>query len=379
MSTELTAAIAELRLVDHHVHTTLREQPTAAEFDQLLTESDRPPAPDTIHLDSQVGLALRRHCAPVLGLERHASLAEYLEVRLSLDSTEVDRLLLGASGVDHWLVDTGYQGDQVRTLTDFAGLVPSARVREIVRLESVLEAVAPGGDAAGLPERFREALAEATLGAAGVKSIIAYRHGFTFDPARPDDNEVRGAAARWLRELDSGMAPRVTDPVLLRFLLWEGASLGLPVQLHVGYGDPDLELHRCNPLLLTSWLRAVAPVVPAVMLLHCYPYHRQAGYLAQVFPHVYFDVGLAVNYAGAASDRVIAEALELAPFSKILYSSDAWGPAELHYLGSVLWRRGLSKALMGWVEEGEWSVDDALAVATRIGRENALRVYGGAA
>ncbi len=69
------------------------------------------------------------------------------------------------------------------------------------------------------------------------------------------------------------------------------------------------------------------------MLLHCYPYHRQAACLANVFPHVYLDVGEALNHVGASSAAVLAEALEVAPFHKQLYSSDAYGLAELHYLG----------------------------------------------
>ena len=71
-----------------------------------------------------------------------------------------------------------------------------------------------------------------------------------------------------------------------------------------------------------------------LLLLHCYPFHRHAGYLAQVYPHVYFDVGLGVSYTGARGVAVVAESLELAPFAKILFSSDAWGPAELHHLGA---------------------------------------------
>jgi len=46
------------------------------------------------------------------------------------------------------------------------------------------------------------------------------------------------------------------------------------------------------------------------------------------------DVGLAVNYAGAASPAIVAESMELAPFRKLLFSSDAWGAPELHLLGS---------------------------------------------
>ena len=73
---------------------------------------------------------------------------------------------------------------------------------------------------------------------------------------------------------------------------------GLPVQLHVGLGDRDLDLHRVDPMLLLGLLRQPAVARVPVLLLHCYPYHRQAGYLAQAFPNVYIDVGLAVNHVG---------------------------------------------------------------------------------
>jgi hypothetical protein len=130
-----------------------------------------------------------------------------------------------------------------------------------------------------------------------------------------------------------------------------------------------------NPLYLRDFLfDAEAADVP-VMLLHCYPYEREAGYLAQSFRSVYIDVGLAVNYLGARSAAVIANSLELAPFGRLLYSSDAWGPAELHYLGAALWRRGLRRVLGPWVDEGEWAVADAERVVEAIAHRNARRVY----
>jgi predicted TIM-barrel fold metal-dependent hydrolase len=114
----------------------------------------------------------------------------------------------------------------------------------------------------------------------------------------------------------------------------------------------------------------------AVMLLHCYPFHRQAGYLSQVFPHVYLDVGLAVNYAGARAAAVLAESLELAPFHKILFSSDAFGLAELYYLGALLFRRAFDEVAGGWVGAGLWSAPDAHRVARMVAAGNAERVYG---
>ncbi len=111
------------------------------------------------------------------------------------------------------------------------------------------------------------------------------------------------------------------------------------------------------------------------MLLHCYPFHRQAGYLANVFPHVYMDVGEALNHVGARSADVLAEALELTPFGKMLYSSDAFGLAELHYLGALRFRRDLGRVLDGFVADGGWQAADAQRVAGMIGAANARRVY----
>jgi hypothetical protein len=82
-----------------------------------------------------------------------------------------------------------------------------------------------------------------------------------------------------------------------------------------------------------------------VLLLHNYPFHRHAAYLAQVFPHVFVDVGLATHNSGALSVSLLRETLELAPFGKLLFSSDAFGLAELYHLGGLLFRRGLTAVL----------------------------------
>lgn len=374
MSTELTEAIAELRLVDHHVHAPLAQSPSRDDFEQMITESDRPAPAGTSQFDSQVGFAVRRHCAPLVGTPPLAAADNYWAARSQRSEHDLARDLLQDAGVDAWLVDTGFAAEQLMGLDQMRDL-EAGRVHEIVRLETVLEELAPRATAAGLHEQFDEALTKAAAGAAGLKSIIAYRHGLDFEAERPSRAEVTRAAETWLASAEAGK-PRVSDPVLLRMLLWAGVDTGLPLQLHTGYGDPDLDLRRCDPLHLAPWLKAVEGSGSDVMLLHCYPYHRNAGFLAQAFPHVFMDIGLAINYTGAASDAVIHESLELAPFGKVLYSSDAWGPAELHHLGAKLWRRGMSRVLGAWVDEGEWSLSDAVRVATMMGRTNAQRVYG---
>ena len=157
-------------------------------------------------------------------------------------------------------------------------------------------------------------------------------------------------------------------------MLWEGVAIGKPLQMHTGYGDTDLDLHRCDPLLLSNFLRATEEACP-VMLLHTYPFQRHAGYLAQMFPHVFLDVGLAVNYAGVQSSQIVAESLEVAPFTKVLFSSDAWGLPELHLLGSWLFRRAMSRVIGSWVARDDWSFADADRVIRLVGGDNARRVY----
>lgn len=375
---ELQLAIERMPLVDHHVHAASRTDAVhdRAAFEGMLTESDRPVPAWMTQFESQVGFALRRWCSPVLDLPTHASPEEYLERRSVLGAEEVTARLMAATGVSHYLIDTGHHVDSLLDL-DQMRRVAQAEVREVVRLESVAEHLAASGVAAAeLPARYPELLAERTADAVGLKSVIAYRHGFDIDPTRPSHVDVVRAADAWLRRAEATASFRVDDPVLLRFLLWCAVDRGLPVQLHAGYGDPDLRLDRCDPLLLTPWIKAVEPYGVDVLLLHCYPYHRQAGYLAQMFPHVYFDVGLATHFTGARSQAVIAESLELAPFSKVLFSSDGWGLPELHHLGAVLWRRGMQRVLGQWVQDGDWAAADALRVAQMVGEGNARRVYG---
>jgi predicted TIM-barrel fold metal-dependent hydrolase len=363
MMETLRAAVAELQLVDHHVHGAFNVPVTRARFEESINEGSPDPIPGWMtQFDSQLGFAIRRWCAPLLGLPEHAPADDYWARRAELGEQEVAGRLLPAAGVSDWIVDTGYLGGDI--------LDP----HEIVRLEALAQALAAKGvSGAEYADAFRDLLRAAAKTAAGVKTVVAYRSGFDIDWTPPAPAEVAASADRWIA--DAGPDPRLTDPTLLRFGIHSAVDLGLPIQIHVGYGDRDLDLHRVNPMLLLGLLRRAEVAAVPITLLHCYPYHREAGYLAQSFSNVYFDVGLAVNYVGARATAVVAESLELAPFAKLLYSSDAWGPAELHYLGAHLWRHAITEIAGAWVSAGDWSAADALRVITMIGRDNARRLY----
>ena len=148
--------------------------------------------------------------------------------------------------------------------------------------------------------------------------------------------------------------------------LEDNAATGdpLPVQVHTGFGDADLSLPLSRPGLLKPLIERF-DTTPFV-LLHCYPFVREAGWLAHVYPNVWFDLSLTIPHV-ARPVTALLEALELAPFSKLLYASDAARTPELYLLGATWWREALAEAL-ALLGEGE-------EAARAILRENALRLY----
>ncbi|NGO06679.1 amidohydrolase family protein [Streptomyces sp. HC44] len=364
-------ALAAVRLVDHHCHGVTAADLDRERFESLITEGGVWPGISLF--DSPVGVAVRRHCAPLLDLPRHAPPEEYLARRAELGGREVNRRFLAAAGTDVFCVDTGYAPDRLTTPGELAEDARAAAY-EVVRLESVAEAVAAQGvEPDAYADRFRAAAQDAVRrpGVVAVKSVAAYRTGFDLDPVRPSDPDVTEAARGWLAR-----GGRLDDPVLVRHLLWTAVDLGLPLQLHTGFGDSDIRMHRVDPSLLTDWLHLTSGTIP-VLLLHCWPYQRQAAYLATVFEQVYLDVGPTLHYVGPGRARaILEEALEITPFRKLLYSSDAYGVAEFYQLGALAFRHGLAALLQDRVDADELSLPDALRIARWTGRDNACRVYG---
>ena len=365
--------LSGIPLVDQHCHGVLAGPIDRSTLARFLTESRHPLPHGGSWFDTQLGFAVRALCPPLLGLAAHAPPADYLARRAELGAAEVTRRLLRSTGITDYLIDTGLE-DSLLGPPELAAAA-GGRAHEIVRLEAVAERVLRAGNPANrFAAAFAQALDAAAATAVAVKSIAAYRHGLDLDPARPSARAVRAAAGACQAALERG-ALRLRDPVLLRHLLWAGIDTGLPVQLHTGFGDPDLTLNRADPALLTPFLRAAQPTGTPVVLLHGYPYHRNAAYLAHVFPHVYVDVGLTLNYVGSRAGAVLAEVLELAPFAKVLFSTDAYGLPELYATGSALFRRHLRDVLTGWVSDQACTPADADRVARMIAGENARQIY----
>jgi predicted TIM-barrel fold metal-dependent hydrolase len=355
-------------LTDHHCHGLVGADLDRDGFEALMNEAPQASPLGTSLFDSMLGLAIRRHCAPLLDLEPLATADDYLARRRELGATEVNRRLVTAAGIGTFLVDTGLAGPDGAALTtpaELAGLAGGDAL-EVVRLERLVEVVLRDGvdDVPGaVEERLR------TSGAIAAKSIAAYRVGLDLPAEKPSSDALAAA----LRDADPA---RVADRTVSGWLAHTALETGLPLQLHTGYGDPDLDLLAADPLHLMPFLRITQDLGVPVLLLHTYPFHRHAAYLAQVFDHVFMDLGLAVHNTGALSRGIVRETLEMVPFGKLLFSTDAYGLAELYLLGALLFRRGFDAVVDELLDGGDLGEADADRVSALVARDNATRAYG---
>jgi predicted TIM-barrel fold metal-dependent hydrolase len=153
-------------------------------------------------------------------------------------------------------------------------------------------------------DRLRSALAEdLDAGAAGLKSIIAYRSGLAVAPI----DEVAAAAAfgRLRAAAEVGGTVRLEEAAICDVVLADAYGVarerGVPMQLHSGYGDRDIDLRLGNPLhfryALESGLAAGVPTV----FLHCaYPYTRETAVLCANHRDVYLDIATCIPPIGTA-------------------------------------------------------------------------------
>ncbi len=355
-------------LVDHHCHGLATIDLDRPAFEALMHEAARPSPLATSLFDSMLGLALRRYGAPVLDLDPLAPPDAYLARRRELGAGEVNRRLVTAAGIDTFLVDVGLDaGPDGTTLcgpADLAALV-GGHAHEVVRLERLAEEVLRGGSG-DVPGEVEHRLR--TSGAVAAKSVAAYRTGLDLPGTKPTADELTAA----LRDADPA---RLVSATVSGWLAHTALEQGLPLQIHTGYGDSDLDLLSADPARLTAFLRGTQDLGVPVLLLHTYPFHRHAAYLSQVFDHAFMDLGLATHNTGALSVAVLRETLELVPFGKLLFSTDAYGLAELYLLGAVLFRSGFDRVLDELVDAGDMGADDATSLAALVARDTAQRVY----
>jgi predicted TIM-barrel fold metal-dependent hydrolase len=367
--------LSDLAIVDGHGHPLLSDPwaVSAEAFAELFTEG-RPGAmaghvERTRYFQRALGDLGRR-------LKTDASVAAVLERRRAL-GPEAAGAWLAQSRVAALLVDTGYPPDAM-PLADMRRLLP-CEVHEVFRVETCAQRLLTEG----LPfdaflATFGRKLRAAAERCVAFKSIIAYRSGLAIQRWAEADAAAayRRALARWRADGSSRLVDKPLLDALFEQTLEVARATGRPLQIHAGFGDPDLDLLQANPLLLRPILEERRWAGLRIVILHmAYPYLREAAFMAAVWPQVWLDLSLALPLLGAGAVGPLIEILALAPATKVMYGSDVRGLPELFALAADWGRAALGEAL-DWLAQREGlGVDEARLIAHRILSENARELY----
>jgi len=368
--------LSGIPVVDGHCHPLLQDPLAVSSGAFLDLFSEGRPGTMRAHT-SHTGYAQRavRALAQRLGVE--PSVEGVLAARRRA-GPDAGRAHLADASVATLLVDTGYPPDAM-PLSEMRELL-GCKVHEVVRIETCAERLLarrlPYGE---FVDAFRRTLSEAAPGCVAFKYIIAYRSGL--DVRAWTAGECAASYARALAAVPAGGGARLTEKPLLDRLfevtLEVASQTGRPLQLHTGFGDPDIDLIRANPLLLRPVLEDPRWADARLVLLHmAYPYVREAAFMTAVWPQVHLDLSLALPFLGPGALFPLLEILSLAPASKLMYGSDVSALPELFAL-SADWARATLGEALGWLVERDGLDDTVAAAAGRaILSSNARALYG---
>lgn len=368
--------LSAIPLVDQHCHS-LAAGSGQHDAETLLRITSEAPAgyPKSDLKERLVWHAIKKVVSRYTGCQALTD-EELTSVLQKPDYKEYCRSIFSTAGYKELFVDTGYAPVSAPSLEELAELT-GTQTYPILRLERLAEkeferelSFSEWWDT--VHNQVKQARQTGYIGA---KSIIAYRSGLHLHPVELED--AKQSYEIWKL---SG-SNRLTEDMLLNFLVWESAKTlaeqSLPLQFHTGYGDPDTNLQFGNPLLLRAFIESYTSLGLPIVLLHTYPYHREAGYLASVYDNVYFDTSLIVPLGLSGSRRVVAEALELTPYSRYLFASDAHTRPEMFALAAELFRDAFQNHLEDPLVTRYTSAETREKWAKMVFHSNSRRLYFG--
>ena len=289
------------------------------------------------------------------------------------------RRLHHAGGIKTLIVDDGHPLPQV-SLERFRAQV-GVEVLPVFRIEVLIQQLLEEDSGwAEFQRAYDEGIAVALSerGYKGLKSIIAYRTGLDIDPRSrsPDQGLLALEKIRRARGRGGDAIKSLRDHLFCR-AIERCIDFDAPFQVHTGMGDWEVHLDACRPALLMELLRYPAYRACKFLLVHSgYPYHAEAGYIANVLPNIWCDLSEGLPFAGSAGTRIIAEVLEMAPPSRVCYGSDTYGSPEPFYTSALLGKQALAQALQNLIHDGFMTEAQAQDIAKMILSDNARELYG---
>jgi len=208
----------------------------------------------------------------------------------------------------------------------------------------------------------------------GLKCAVAYDRSLRFeDTPRPEAERLFAELLK--RDLAPGERKPLED-FIMHQVLSRAAKHRLPVQIHTGLQvGPGNNITNSNPTLLINLFEKY-PEIKFDLFHGSFPYLGEMAVLAKNFPNVYLDMTWLPIISPTEAREWLGKWIETVPVNKInVFGGDYLFP-EGAYGHSVLARQIVTEALAAKVEAGYLTESEAVWIARRILRENAIELFG---
>ncbi|KAK6839170.1 glutamine synthetase-like protein [Apiospora arundinis] len=401
----LRTAIRTTPIVDNHAHPLLKNhKSTDKSFLSIATEAHGDALNDTwsslAHIRAVKQLAGQLDCEPTWDAVEAA-----MKAKRSLQGQEAsvrsDWYRRCMEGIETILLDNGLDsGDETHDY-DWHNQFVTGECKRIVRIEALATDMIRRRVAKMTGETPRTILIAilddfvreierciADPEVVGFKSIICYRGGLDLPSIHQMRMEEAQAELEGIVQAGADKFTRLQHRALNHVLLHATASRiaenggdgseqqpKKPIQFHTGLGDNDITLTKSSPSHLQTFI-ADYPTVPIVILHASYPWTREAGYLAAMYPNVYADFGEVFPFVSRqGQESILKQILELCPWSKILWSTDGhWFP-ETYLLAIMQMREVLETTLCDMVREGDLNEQQAIRLVQDVLFVNSKKLY----
>lgn len=211
-------------------------------------------------------------------------------------------------------------------------------------------------------------------GIVGVKSGLAYSRRIYYPMPRVEE------ARAVLDQLKEGRRPSSELLLLLQnYMMNQVCRLAgehqLPFQIHTGlqtgFGN---DITNSKPTDLINLFKAY-PATQFVIFHGSYPYGSELSVLAKNFANVHIDMCWLHIISPQVARNNLAEWIETVPANKIMGFGGDYRFVEGAYIHGEMARENVARVLTQKVTEGTMTEADALELARKFLRENAVRLY----
>ena len=250
-----------------------------------------------------------------------------------------------------------------------------AQVWEISRIEPIMTSLGKQNLSFDeFVEKYRNQLEEDLRKeeVVGLKTIIAYRSGLEVQ----EMNKVDAEKAYQEFLLNDRSPAKAFRDYCFHIAMEACTKADKFMHIHTGIGDGEVVMTKASPSFLLDTLRKEKYKSTKVHLVHGgYPWMEEAAFIVSILPNVYMDISLQNPFTGHGVERIISQVLELAPFDKVMYGSDAFTVPEMNWMGVKLFIECFERVLSGWVEKDYMSAEKARYIGEMILYKNFEQAY----